>query len=273
MSWEGFDTVAMPAMNPILHTFEKAALLAGEAILDVYRAGPNASYKADQSPVTEADERAEAIILAELERLHPEIPVVAEESVAAGLIPDIRDRTFILVDPLDGTKEFVNRREDFTVNIALIENGVPVLGVVYAPALSVAFLGCSDGAVKLTIDGHLKVTDRKAIAARSAETPPVAVASRSHNSAETEAFLRASGATDIQCIGSSLKFCLLAEGVADLYPRFGRTMEWDTAAGDAVLRAAGGLTVGLDGQPLRYGKTNASGTIDFVNPDFISRGR
>jgi 3'(2'), 5'-bisphosphate nucleotidase len=260
-------------MNSMLDTFEKAALLAGQAILDVYRAGPNTSYKADHSPVTEADERAEAIILAELERCHPEIPVVAEESVAAGRIPDIRDRSFILVDPLDGTKEFVNRREDFTVNIALIEGGVPVMGVVYAPALSVAYLGGRAEAIKLTIDSHFRVTSRQAVSARAARTPPVAVASRSHNSAETESYLRASGATDIQCIGSSLKFCLLAEGTADLYPRFGRTMEWDTAAGDAVLRAAGGSTSGLDGLPLKYGKISASGTVDFVNPDFISRGR
>lgn len=260
-------------MNPMLATFENAALLAGQAILEVFRAGPSASYKADHSPVTEADERAEEIILAELMRFHPEIPVVAEESVAAGRVPDIRNRSFILVDPLDGTKEFVNRREDFTVNIALIENGIPVMGVVYAPALSVAYLGDRQGATKLAVDGHFAVTDRQAISARPSRTPPVAVASRSHNSAETEAFLRASGSQDIQCIGSSLKFCLLAEGIADLYPRFGRTMEWDTAAGDAVLRAAGGSTRGLDGLPLRYGKTGDGGRIDFINPDFICRGR
>ncbi|MBW6420309.1 3'(2'),5'-bisphosphate nucleotidase CysQ [Rhizobium sp. XQZ8] len=257
----------------MLDTFEKAALLAGQTIMDVYRAGPNTSYKADHSPVTEADERAEAIILAELERHCPEIPVVAEESVAAGRIPDISGRSFILVDPLDGTKEFVNRRDDFTVNIALIEDGFPVLGAVYAPALSVAYLGGSGEASKLVIDGHFQVTSRQTIAARPARTPPVVVASRSHNSAETEDFLQKSGVCDIQCIGSSLKFCLLAEGIADLYPRFSRTMEWDTAAGDAVLRAAGGLTTDIHGVPLRYGKIGPYGAIDFVNPDFISRGR
>jgi 3'(2'), 5'-bisphosphate nucleotidase len=273
MSWEGSDPYWPSSMKALLDTFEKASLLAGKAIMDVYRAGPNTSYKADHSPVTEADERAEAIILAQLERYCPEIPVVAEESVAAGRIPDISGRSFILVDPLDGTKEFVNRREDFTVNIALIEDGVPVVGAVYAPALSVAYLGRSGEAIKLTVDDHHQVTSRQTIEARPARTPPVAVASRSHNSAETEAFLREAGVSDIQCIGSSLKFCLLAEGVADLYPRFSRTMEWDTAAGDAVLRAAGGSTTDIDGAPLRYGKIGPRGVMDFVNPDFVSRGR
>ena len=260
-------------MNSMLATFEKAALVAGKAILDVQKAGPNTSYKADRSPVTEADEQAEAIILAELARACPDIPVVAEEAVAIGRIPAIEGRSFILVDPLDGTKEFISGYPDFTVNIALIEDGVPVLGVVYAPALHVAYLGGCGEAVKLVIDEDMAVSSRKTISARPVETPPVAVASRSHSSAETEAFLKTSGASDIRCIGSSLKFCLLAEGAADLYPRFGRTMEWDTAAGDAVLRAAGGATLQLDGGPLRYGKTGRTGMVDFVNPDFIAWGR
>jgi len=257
----------------MLATFEKAALLAGRAILDVQRAGANTSYKADRSPVTEADERAEAIILAELAAAYPEVPVIAEESVAAGRVPAIEGRSFILVDPLDGTKEFINGHPDFTVNIALIEDGAPVLGAVYAPALHVAYFGGGGEAVKLILDDDGMVTARKPIAARPVGAPPVAVASRSHNSAETEAFLRRSGAVDIRCIGSSLKFCLLAEGAADLYPRFGRTMEWDTAAGDAVLRAAGGSMLQLDGEPLRYGKTGRTGVMDFANPDFIAWGR
>lgn len=257
----------------MLATFEKAALLAGRAILDVHEAGPSTSYKADRSPVTEADEQAEAIILAELAAAYPDIPVVAEESVAAGRVPAIEGRRFILVDPLDGTKEFINGYPDFTVNIALIENGVPVLGAVYAPALHVAYLGGEGQAEKLIVADDLTVANRTPISARQVEAPPVCVASRSHNSAETEAFLKTSGAADIRCIGSSLKFCLLAEGVADLYPRFGRTMEWDTAAGDAVLRAAGGSTLQLDGEPLRYGKTGRAGLMDFANPDFVAWGR
>jgi 3'(2'), 5'-bisphosphate nucleotidase len=259
-------------MEFMLATFEKAALLAGKAILDIYRAGPNTSYKADRSPVTEADERAEEIILAELARAFPDIPVIAEESVAMGRIPSIEGRSFMLVDPLDGTKEFINKREDFTVNIALIENGVPVLGAVYAPALKVAYLGGGGRAEKLVIDDHFTVAGRSPIVARQVESRPTCVASRSHNSAETEAFLEKAGAADIRSIGSSLKFCLLAEGVADLYPRFGRTMEWDTAAGDAVLRAAGGSTVTTDGKPLTYGKTGRPGMLDFANPDFIAWG-
>lgn len=256
----------------MLATFEKAALLAGQAILDIYRAGPSTSYKADRSPVTEADERAEEIILAELVQTFPDIPVVAEESVAMGRIPSIEGRSFILVDPLDGTKEFINKREDFTVNIALIENGVPVLGAVYAPALKVAYLGGGGRAEKLVVGDDFAVASRTPIVARPVEPRPICVASRSHNSPETEAFLEKAGAADIRSIGSSLKFCLLAEGVADLYPRFGRTMEWDTAAGDAVLRAAGGNTVTLDGVPLAYGKTGRPDLMDFANPDFIAWG-
>nr|WP_105384593.1 3'(2'),5'-bisphosphate nucleotidase CysQ [Neorhizobium alkalisoli] len=257
----------------MLAAFEHAALLAGKVILDIYEAGPITRYKDDRSPVTEADERAEAIILSELATACPGIPVIAEESVAAGRVPQIEGRTFILVDPLDGTKEFIGKQMDFTVNIALVENGTPVLGAVYAPALKVAYLGGNGTAEKLIIDNDHAVASRERISARPVSTPPVAVASRSHGSAETEAFLKQSGACDIRCIGSSLKFCLLAEGAADLYPRFGRTMEWDTAAGDAVLRAAGGVTLGLDGEPLRYGKTSQAGVIDFANPDFIAWGR
>ena len=256
----------------MLAAFEHVALLAGKVILDVYEAGPTASYKEDRSPVTEADERAEAIILSELAKACPGIPVIAEESVAAGRVPRIEGGAFILVDPLDGTKEFISKQVDFTVNIALVENGTPVLGAVYAPALKTAYLGGNGTAEKLVIGDDHRVLRRERISTRAVSTPPVAVASRSHGSAETEAFLRRSGACDIRCIGSSLKFCLLAEGAADLYPRFGRTMEWDTAAGDAVLRAAGGVTLDLDGEPLSYGKIGRTGMIDFANPDFIAWG-
>ena len=256
----------------MIDIFEKAALEAGRAILEVYDAGPNVTIKADASPVTEADERAEAIILEHLAKAFPDIPVVAEEAVAAGNIPETNGARFILVDPLDGTKEFINRRPDFTVNIALVDNGVPVTGIVYAPARGEAWIGSQSGAEKLVIE-DFAVTSRQAIAARVRKSPPVAVASRSHNNAETEAFLKDNGVTDTKSVGSSLKFCLIAEGEADVYPRYGRTMEWDTAAGDAVLRAAGGMTVGLDDKPLPYGKRNQSHDSDFANPFFIAWGK
>lgn len=260
-----------PPLTAILDIFERAALLAGPPILEIHLAGPHVHYKADASPVTEADERAEAIILSKLDADCPQIPVVAEESAAAGHIPDIAGTPFILVDPLDGTKEFISGHDDFTVNIALIKDGVPVAGVVYAPALGIAYLGSPGGAEKLWIDAGFQIVRREPMRARTLATPDIALASRSHRSPETDAFLSRCGASEIRAVGSSLKFCLIAEGVADIYPRFGRTMEWDTAAGDAVLRAAGGMTFDLDGQPLRYGKTGRPDCADFANPDFVAR--
>lgn len=256
----------------MLDIFERAALAAGQAILEVYQAGPTTTYKADQSPVTEADERAERIILDHFLQHCPQFPVVAEESVAAGHIPET-DGAFILVDPLDGTREFIAGRDEFTVNIALIEDGAPAAGVVYAPALGVAYTGDRSGAWRLEIGSEFKVEKRERISAQTVGEKPVAVASRSHNTPETEAFLRLSNVSETCSIGSSLKFCLLAEGRADLYPRFGRTMEWDTAAGDAVLRAAGGSTVSCDGLALTYGKRNQLHDCDFANPHFIAWGR
>lgn len=259
------------SQQSIAAIFERAALEAGRPILAIHRAGPNARYKADASPVTEADEQAEAVILSELEKACPDIPIVAEERAAAGCIPDITDKAFILVDPLDGTKEFINGHDDFTVNIALIEDGAPVAGFVYAPALGIAYVGTWEGAQKLWIDENFGVIRREPIQARTVAAPDIAVASRSHRCPQTDGFLSGCGAREIRTVGSSLKFCLIAEGTADIYPRFGRTMEWDTAAGDAVLRAAGGMTVDLDGAPLRYGKTGRSDRADFANPDFLAR--
>lgn len=256
----------------MLDILEKLALDAGKAILDVYHAGPNVTYKDDCSPVTEADERAEAIILAGLRQAFPEIPVVAEEEAAAGRIPDIAGKCFFLVDPLDGTKEFINRRDDFTVNIALVEDGRPVAGIVYAPARKVAYAGSANGAVKMEIGDNQEVVRREKIGCRARSETLTAVASRSHNSPETEAFLAAKGITSTTSVGSSLKFCLVAEGSADVYPRFGRTMEWDTAAGDAVLRAAGGVTLDTEGKPFRYGKTKQATDSDFANGHFIAWG-
>ncbi len=257
----------------MLDILERSAIAAGQAILEVYDAGPAVAYKADTSPVTDADHRAERIILADLAAAFPGIPVIAEESVAAGNVPDIAGRRFFLVDPLDGTKEFVDRDNHFTVNIGFIENGEPVAGVVYAPALGVIY-AASDGAAKKAMveDGRI-AGDWRQIGCRHIPDRVVAVVSRRHSSAETTAYLAERGITDCEAIGSSLKFCLVAEGQADLYPRFSRTMEWDTAAGDAILRAAGGETLTVEGQPLAYGKRNQPNDSDFANPWFISRAR
>jgi 3'(2'), 5'-bisphosphate nucleotidase len=196
--------------------------------------------------------------------------VVAEESVAAGKVPAVADR-FFLVDPLDGTKEFISHRDEFTVNVALIENGEPVLGVVFAPARHELYWGDvrakKAGHIGADPDGTMPSMGA-AISARVA--PPrglVAVASRSHRTPETDAFLANYPVTEFKSIGSSLKFCLVAAGQADLYPRIGTTMEWDTAAGQAVLMAAGGSVRTLEGAPFRYGKPG------FKNGNFVARGR
>lgn len=259
-------------MSDIQDVFLQAVLEAGRAIMAVYENGIVVSYKDDQSPVTDADEKAEAIILEHLTRAFPEIAVVAEERVAAGWVPEIDGKPFFLVDPLDGTKEFINRSKDFTVNIALIENGAPVAGIVYAPARGVIYRTTGDGAEKLAIVDDA-VAGRASIKCRPQGAALVAVASRSHNNPETEAYLARIGVCDFTSVGSSLKFCLLAEGAADVYPRFGRTMEWDTAAGDAVLRAAGGATVCTDDSLFCYGKTDQKDDSDFANPHFVAWGR
>jgi 3'(2'), 5'-bisphosphate nucleotidase len=259
----------MPPTTEILPLFERAALAAGPIILQVYRAGPDIRLKGDRTPVTEADEAAERIILAALARDLPGIPVIAEEEAAAGRLPDTSGGRFILVDPLDGTREFIGGHDDFTVNIALIENGVPVAGVVYAPALGVAYLGADGKAERLVVGPDFQVTERRAIHTRKRPSAPCALISRSHNSEATMAFIEEASITERRAVGSSLKFCLLAEGDADIYPRFGRTMEWDTAAGDAVLRAAGGLTETVNGEPLAYGKREQD-DAPFANPNFIA---
>jgi len=257
----GLDRVGMRK------AFEEIARQAGEVIMEVYEAGPTVTLKQDESPVTEADSRAEAIILGALRTRWPGIPVVAEEEIASGHLPGDLGSRFFLVDPLDGTREFIDRRGDFTVNIALVESGVPTVGVVYAPARGELYSGGPDGAFLCDDSGNART-----IAARVAPSAVVAVASRSHRTPETDAYLQRFEIADLVSIGSSLKFCLVASGRADLYPRLGRTMEWDTAAGDAVLRAAGGSTETIDGADLIYGKRNQADDADFANPYFISRG-
>lgn len=239
-----------------------ASLRAGAEIWRIFEAGFEVEIKSDASPVTIADRAAEAIILEALLRLAPDVPVVAEEESAAGRIPDVADR-FFLVDPLDGTKEFVRRGTDFTVNIGLIENGTPTMGVIFAPARSELYIGDTQTgeAWFRREDG-----DRTALRVRAPQTPPIALASKSHDVPETEAYLQAVGCGGRISVGSSLKFCLLAKGEADIYPRPSPTMEWDTAAGHAVLLAAGGLAFAPDGSPLRYGKAG------FFNPGFLATG-
>lgn len=253
----------------LLTILDQLALAAGAVIMELRATGCLARHKTDTSPVTDADEQAEKIILDGLSAHFPNIPVVAEEAAAAGIVPIDLGTQFFLVDPLDGTKEFVAGRPDFTVNIALIEFGVPIAGVVYAPAHGTIFSATRGKACKSTvIDGI--ISNSVVLRNRVHNGPTRVVASRSHMNAETEAYLATVPNCEIVNIGSSLKFCILAEGRADLYPRFGRTMEWDTAAGDAVLRAVEGTTTTLDGAPLIYGKRNQVGDSDFANPYFVS---
>jgi 3'(2'), 5'-bisphosphate nucleotidase len=252
-----------------VHTMQEALIAvaqeAGTIIMRHYRDGVSARKKADRSPVTDADHEAEAHILAALSRIAPGVPVVAEEESAAGRTPDVGEE-FFLVDPLDGTREFLDRNGEFTVNIALIARGAPVLGVVLAPAQDRLFAGTvGHGAIEIA-NG-----DRRTIKARPAPSEGmVAVASRSHRDHKTEEILAAYPVARIVSAGSSLKFCMIAAGEADIYPRHGRTMEWDTAAGHAVLAAAGGRVTLLDGQtPLTYGKASDG----FANPHFVAWGR
>ena len=256
----------------VLSVLERLALSAGSRIMEIFRAGCAVDRKDDASPVTEADRAAERIILEGLRSAFPDIPCVAEEEAAAGILPAELGDAFFLVDPLDGTKEFVKRSGDFTVNIALVRNGAPEIGVVYAPSGRRFFSGRPGRAELIELDAKDEVSARHAIHVRAGSGPLTVVASRSHRTPETDGFIGKVDAGEIVSVGSSLKFCLLANGEADLYPRFGRTMEWDTAAGDAVLRAAGGLTTTLDGRPLGYGKRNQPDDADFANPFFIARG-
>ncbi len=250
------------------------AVEAGREILAIYaRDDVGAQGKADGSPVTQADRLAEAVILKGLAALAPDIPVVAEEEVSAGRTPDVDER-FFLVDPLDGTKEFISKNGEFTVNIALIENGAPVLGVVYAPALKRIYDGAGESARMADVDVETSAIGAwRPIRVRALGDDGLAVvASRSHLTDETREFIERFNVADMVSAGSSLKFCKVAEGAADLYPRLARTMEWDTAAGDAVLRAAGGSVSTMDGAALRYGKRNQADDVDFANPWFVASG-
>jgi 3'(2'),5'-bisphosphate nucleotidase len=248
-------------LSELLDHLIDTAVAAAEPIMDVYSRPIVATRKADGSPVTEADQRAETVILDRLAATA--IPVLAEESVAAGRIPML-DGRFFVVDPLDGTKEFLKRNGEFTVNIALVEAGRPVLGVVYAPVTGALYAGSADGAFAGRIeDGRLG--ERRPIAVSQAG-PFRIVASRSHGHTALGGLCRTFKVAEDVSVGSSLKFCLVADGTARLYPRFTPTCEWDTAAGQAVLEAAGGTVLTLDGAPMRYGHVERK----FLNPFFVA---
>jgi 3'(2'), 5'-bisphosphate nucleotidase len=250
----------------LIPLIRRLALEAGDRIMEIYD-GPDfeVKSKSDSSPVTAADEAADAIISAGLRAAFPDVTLITEEQADSHTLTA---STFLIVDPLDGTKEFVQRRGDFTVNIAYVENGIPVRGVVYAPAKARLFYTEADGATVeetgafekdvagATTKLHVSAPDNSAL---------MVVASKSHRDAATDEYIAKYDVKDMTSAGSSLKFCLVASGEADLYPRLGRTMEWDTAAGDAVLRGAGGHVVRFeDHTPLAYGKSG------WDNPFFIA---
>jgi 3'(2'), 5'-bisphosphate nucleotidase len=245
---------------------------AGVAILDIYRSAPNVRYKTDHSPVTDADHAAEAIIVEALAKLMPGIPVIAEEQAAAGRIPAI-DGPFFLVDPIDGTKEFLKGNGEFTVNIALIIKAIPIFGLIYAPDKSDCYLTLEPGrAVRCALHPahspslHQDVDFLPLTGEAAAGRPLTAIVSRSHPRPEALAFLERLGDPRKLLLGSSLKFGVLARGEADVYPRFGPTSEWDTAAGHALVDATGGCVVTTGGKPLLYGKKESG----FTNPAFIA---
>lgn len=244
----------------------RLALAAGARIMEFYNAEDfDIRIKADNSPVTDADEAADALIADGLRRAFPDIPLITEEQADTHTL---RAQAFLIIDPLDGTKEFTQRRKDFTVNIAYVEDGVPTRGVVYAPAQGRLFYTTADGR---------SVEEKAPFGDEPGEQVPIgvnampdnrslmAVASKSHRDAATDEYISRYSVSGMTSAGSSLKFCLVATGEADFYPRLGRTMEWDTAAGDAVLRGAGGEVVRFDDHtPLAYGKPG------FENPFFIA---
>ena len=247
-------------------TLRRLALEAGDKIMEIYNADDfDVRSKSDDSPVTAADEAADAIISAGLAAAFPEAAVVTEEQSATH---DLDVSSFFIVDPLDGTKEFVQRRGDFTVNIAWVEDGVPVRGVVYAPAKDRLFWTRGDGRTVEETGPFAKdkVGETRAISVSEPDNSALlVVASKSHRDQATDDYIGKYNVADMRSAGSSLKFCLVATGEADLYPRVGRTMEWDTAAGHAVLTGAGGHVVRFDDHtPLRYGKDG------FANPFFIA---
>ena len=242
-----------------LHTLAKEA---GKLVMEVYKSDFVVETKSDKSPVTEADKRADALICKVIrETITDAFPIISEESFDPAKPRDLNS-PFWLIDPLDGTKDFIDRNDEFTVNIALIENGRPVIGVVHAPALDRTYLGSKLGSFEQVGEAMPRViTCRKTPA-----NGMVALVSRHHNAPEVAAYLEQFNVQTTVGCGSSLKFCRIAAGVADIYPRVGPTSEWDSAAADAVVTFAGGSVKQMDGSPLMYGKA------DILNPNFVVRG-
>jgi 3'(2'), 5'-bisphosphate nucleotidase len=257
--------------NDLALAFGAIALEAGHAIMVARAEGTSTDLKADGSPVTRADLQADALIRSRLASLLPDVPAVTEESFESrsGAVPP---RTFVLVDPLDGTREFIAGRDEFTVNIALIANGEPIVGTIYAPAMSRLYVA---GTEAFRADIHAGDPMPRQSQMKKLATAPVpsgsfrAVASRSHLDPVTKSWLEEHNIAEFCPAGSSLKFCVIAEGQADVYPRFAPTMEWDTAAGQAILVAAGGCVLGPDDKPLSYGKPDAT----YRNGPFVAWGR
>ncbi len=236
---------------------------AGRRILDVYEREFSVEQKEDRSPLTEADRAAHEIICERLELLTPGVPVLSEESAKVDYEKRADWKRFWLVDPLDGTKEFINRNGEFTVNIALIDGHQPVLGVVYVPVTGLTYFACAgQGAFKQKGECEMQTIRVR----RFEGGKPIVVASRSHAGPETEAFLKNLGEHDVVSMGSAIKLCLVAEGTADVYPRLGPTMEWDTAAAQCVVEAAGGRVTDLNRKPLAYNKSS------LLNPSFLVSG-
>ncbi len=265
-------------MNSTLLQLSKLAIKAGVKIMKIYAEDFEVYNKQDASPVTMADRLVEKIIIAGLKDISPNIPIIAEEMASDNKLPSLKNsgNLFYLVDPLDGTKEFINKRNEFTVNIALIENNKPIIGVIFAPASNMLYVGDT----KQKIAYHYKLNDdfnldnpvfKQNIAhIKSSKKPYRVLASRSHINVETLRYIEAlkvkHNHIEIMNIGSSLKLCLLAQGAADIYPRFGPTMEWDIAAGHAILTAANGYLHNADGTEFIYGKEDKG----YLNPNFIA---
>lgn len=264
-------TLGAGELDRLALAFAAIASDAGVVVMDVYNSDFETRHKEDRSPVSDADERAEEIILERLARLLPGVPVLAEEQAARAGIGEMAG-TFLLVDPVDGTREFIQRKGDFTVNIALIEAGRTTAGCVFAPARKDMYLG---GATAFAARGFDAGTPVSRDGLRAIATRPVpaegmtAVMSASHLDPDTQAFVDRQKIASRRSIGSSLKFCLVATGEADVYPRWGPTMEWDTAAGHAVLSAAGGVVLTPDGAPFLYGKADRG----YLNGPFIAWGK
>ena len=252
------DDPAIGSVQALIGALETVAIAAGKEILAVRAEGATVIVKSDSTPVTQADRRAESLILEFLAGSYPGIPVVAEELAEAGHCPSDAKDMFFLVDALDGTGEFIAGRNEFTVNIALIRGHTPVAGVVYAPALGKMWSGVTDQAQVAEVTSDGEISQKRKIHTRQRPETPVALVSVSHKEPETDAWLERMPNHETAHVGSSLKFCLLAEGRADVYPRLVCLKQWDIAAGDAVLRAAGGMTLTLDGIPLRYGVEGAN---------------